>query len=248
MARSSGSTGSPRTGTNHPFVLSVSKDVNGWGLAMAVHVVRQAHHERTGEGSPRTGRGEHERAWNLPFVLSVSKDAERAGSMNGHQPSVRPERVEGCGRAGSMNGHQPSVRPERVEGCGRAGSMNGHQPSVRPEPVEGCERNGREEGLSVSKDANEQGGLRWPVHVVRQAHHERAGGATNGQEGCERKIPQIPLANRPKSPCKSLTTPNPLLYHSLQSFPEQGARPWKHSAQLSQRGLSHDIGEDIYLD
>ena len=46
-------------------------------------------------------------------------------------------------------------------------------------------------------------------------------------EGCERKIAQIPLANRPKSPCKPLTTQSPLLYHSVQSFPEQGARPWR---------------------
>ena len=40
-------------------------------------------------------------------------------------------------------------------------------------------------------------------------------------------IAQIPLASRPKSACKSLTRPRPLLYHSVQSFPEQGARPWK---------------------
>ena len=40
-------------------------------------------------------------------------------------------------------------------------------------------------------------------------------------------IAQIPLVNRPKSPCKSLTTQSPLLYHSVQSFPERGARPWR---------------------
>ena len=40
-------------------------------------------------------------------------------------------------------------------------------------------------------------------------------------------IAQIRLANRPKSPCKPLTTQSPLLYHSVQSFPEQGARPWR---------------------
>ena len=49
----------------------------------------------------------------------------------------------------------------------------------------------------------------------------------NGEQESIPTIAQIPLASRPKSACKSLTRPRPLLYHSVQSFPEQGARPWK---------------------
>ena len=213
MARSSGSTGSPRTGTNHPFVLSVSKDVNGWGLAIG--------RSCGSTGSPRTGT-------NHPFVQRV-EGCERMGACDGRscgstgsprtdgggsprtgggaragvESSVRPERVEGCGRAGSMNGHQPSVRPERVEGCGRAGSMNGHQPSVRPEPVEGCERNGRRGVFPELVEGCERNGEIALARSAGSTGSPRTGRGrltTNGREGprtgrrdASGKSPKFPL-------------------------------------------------------
>ena len=70
-----------------------------------------------------------------------------------------------------------------------------------------------------------------------RARARRGGGSTvipaklvlveTGSRNPSPTIAQIPLASRPKSACKSLTRPRPLLYHSVQSFPEQGARPWK---------------------
>ena len=84
-----------------------------------VHVVRQAHHERAGEGG-----------------------------MSGNQPPVRPELVEGCERMGACIGPFGWFDKLTTNGRGRApradggGGMSGNQPPVRPEPVEGCERMG----------------------------------------------------------------------------------------------------------
>ena len=100
--------------SNHPFVLSLSKDARGWGLALGRSLVRQAHHERTGEGSTN-GR-------KLVLVEPVG------GS--GNQPPVRPELVEGCERMGACVG--PFMWFDRLttNGRGRAPRAGANHPFV----------------------------------------------------------------------------------------------------------------------